>query len=83
MIVHRIYNDTIYPSFFSDEKVDSLTVELEKANDLILSTSKSSPISQQQLAEIFPAAAATSGLLKSGMTLTQVSTNYSNITFTL
>ena len=71
---------------FSDEKVDSLTAELEKANELLSLTSKSSPISQQQLAEIFPTAAATSSLLKSGMTLTQVSTillftNYSNKMF--
>ena len=61
------------------DQVNSLTAELQKANELLTETgSKSSQVSQQQLAEIFPTAAATSSLLKSGMTLTQVS----NVTHT-
>jgi len=60
--------------FFVDDKVTSLTSELQKANELLShATSKSSPLSHGKLAEIFPTAAATSSLMKSGMTLTQVS----------
>jgi len=60
--------------FSIDNKVASLTLELQKANELLShATTKSLPLSQGQLAEIFPTAAATSSLMKSGMTLTQVS----------
>jgi len=66
-------NSKFFAVLSTDDKVNSLTTELQKANELLSTATKSSPTSQQQLADIFPTAAATSSLLKSGMTLTQVS----------
>ena len=57
----------------SELKIESLEQELHNANDLLAAKKAGSfSVSQEEVETMYPAAAATSKLLKSGMTLTQV-----------
>ena len=57
----------------SELKIESLEQELRNANDLLAAKKAGSfSVSQEEVETMYPAAAATSKLLKSGMTLTQV-----------
>lgn len=54
-------------------KVEKLEQELRNANDLLTAKKAGAvKLSQDEVDSLFPSAAATSRLLKSGMTLTQV-----------
>jgi alkylhydroperoxidase family enzyme len=54
-------------------KVEKLEQELKHANELLAAQKSGSfSLSQDEVENMFPAAAATSRILKSGMTLTQV-----------
>ncbi|CAE1241745.1 TPR [Acanthosepion pharaonis] len=59
-----------------DKKIQSMEKELSNANDLLSKSSKTRGMTDESIAALSPTAAATSKLLKSGMTLTQIYNEY-------
>ena len=58
----------------SESQVKSLTIELDNANDLLkVARPGTKVVSEAELSSLYPLAAATSAVLKKGMSLTQVS----------
>ncbi|XP_019645080.1 PREDICTED: nucleoprotein TPR-like [Branchiostoma belcheri] len=62
----------------SDEKISSLEEELKNANDLLMVARKRGAVSMSdsEVGSTFPVAAATSSMLTSGMTLTEIYNEY-------
>lgn len=71
----RLGDDVIESLCIPDGRIRELETELVRANELLEVMKKKAPsyISEEDAQAISPAAAAASRLLKSGMTLTQVS----------
>ncbi|CAJ0577538.1 unnamed protein product, partial [Mesorhabditis spiculigera] len=63
-----------------NERISDLEDELRKANELLQSGNNFGSISDEELERIAPAAAATSKLLRSGMTLSQFYREYARVT---
>ncbi|XP_074635323.1 nucleoprotein TPR-like isoform X3 [Acropora palmata] len=61
-----------------EEKVSKLEREVENANDLLTAARQrgAAPLTSDELSSLSPTAAATSSFLKSGMTLTQIYSQY-------
>ncbi|XP_071481233.1 nucleoprotein TPR-like, partial [Diadema antillarum] len=61
-----------------NEKIAKLERELEDANDLLTAARKrgAAPMSDEELTELCPTAAAASAFIKSGMTLTEIYSQY-------
>ena len=59
--------------YATEHQVKSLTIELDNANDLLkVSRPGTKVVSEVELSSLYPLAAATSAVLKKGMSLTQV-----------
>ena len=83
--VHHIFKLHIINFLCADELVKDLRLELEHANELLDDARKKGLVvpTDTMIAEMSPSAAATSKLLKSGMTLTQIYSEYIRVSESL